>query len=263
MRHYEAIRMHRVRKPKSWWMGLVLIILCLIMQVPSGSPQAAGFTSPKECQSFTGEAHLTCLYHYIERQRQNNAAVESDLNAQDGMMERPSVRGASIEDEGGGQADRAEVPQIAAAPARVPDTTTSGVGPPWECRAYSGAAYLNCLYAYIEIQRSKSEKVEEELKAQKQMLGQLRDQMDRQASASRDLQRSLAERDTTASSVYMAPPIYPGFGYPGFGYGYGYPSYGYPPSGFSLYLGVPGYYWGRPFYGPGFFGPRFGHRHHR
>ena len=195
MKHYETIQLHGVRRSRSWWVGLVLIVLSLFLQTSSSSPQAAGFTSPKECQSFTGEAHLTCLYRYIDRQQQNSAAVESDLNAQDGMMARPSSQGSSTADEGGGQPDRAELPQATAAPARVPDTSTSDVGSPAECRAYSGAAHVNCLYAYIEIQRSKSEKVEEDLKAQKQMLGQLRDQMDRQASASRDLQRSfLAKR---------------------------------------------------------------------
>lgn len=267
MKHYEAIPLHGVRTPMAWWTALALLTFCLFMHVSSNISQAAGFASPKECQSSTDEAHLNCLYSYIERQRQNNVAVERDLNAPDGMMERTPVRETqgdpltSIADEGGLQADRAELPQTAAAPSRVPDTGTPSVGSPTECRAYSGAAHLNCLYAYIEIQRSKSGNVEEELKAQKQMLGQLRDQMDRQASASRDLQRSLAERDTAASSTYIAPPIYPGFGYPGFGYGYGYPRYGYPAPGLSLYLGVPGYYWGRPFYGPRFFGHRFGHHH--
>jgi len=229
--------------------------------VPSGNSRAAGFAPPKECQASTGEAHLTCLYSYIERQRQTNAAVGSNLNAQDGMMEQTPTQAASIAEEGGGQADRAGLPQTAAAPGHAPDISMPGAGSPAECRAYSGAAHLNCLYAYIEIQRSKNGTVEEELKAQKQMLGQLRDQMDRQASASRDLQRSLADRDTAASSAYIAPPIYPGFGYPGFGYGYGYPRYGYPGPGLSLYLGVPGYYWGGPFYGPRFFGHRFGHHH--
>ena len=267
MKHYEAIQLHGGRKPMSWWTALVLSILCLFVPVSSGSSQASGFVSPKECQSSTGEAHLNCLYSYIERQRQNNGASESDMNVQDVMMEQtpakqiPTDQFTAIADERGGQIDRAEQPQTAAVPARVPDTSMLGVGSPMECRAYSGAAHLNCLYAYIEIQHSKSRNVEEELKAQKQMLGQLRDQMDRQASASRDLQRSLAERDTAASSTYIPPPLYPGFGYPGFGYGYGYPRYGYPAPGLSLYLGIPGYYWGRPFYGPRFFGSRFGHHH--
>jgi hypothetical protein len=117
---------------------------------------------------------------------------------------------------------------------------------------------VNCLYAYIEIQNSKAGHVEEELQAQKHMLGQLRDQVDRQAAASQDLQRRLAERDTISSSPYIAPPIFPGYTYPG----YGYPGYAYPAPDLSLFLGVPGYYWGRPFYGPRFFGPRF-YGHHR
>lgn len=249
------------------WAGFLPLALTLSLFVPSELSHATGFSSPKECASFVGEAHVNCLYNYIERQRQTNASVEPEMNAQDSMMEQMPAKQTHpdqltpIADEGGGQAARAEPPQEAAAPARSPDTITPGVGSPMECRAYSGAAHLNCLYAYIEIQHSKSGKVEEELNAQKQMLGQLRDQMDRQASTSQDLQRRLAERDGAASS-YLPPPVYPGLGYPGFGYpGFGYPRYGYVAPGLSLYLGPPGYYWGGPFYGPRFFGHRFGHHH--
>jgi len=248
------------------WAGFLPLALSLSMFAPSELSHATGFSSPKECASLVGESHLNCLYSYIERHRQNNAAIETEINAQDSMMEQMPAKQTQADQltpmaDEGGQAARADQPQGAAAPPRAPDTITPGVGSPMECRAYSGPAHLNCLYAYIEIQHSKSGKVEEELNAQKQMLGQLRDQMDRQASTSQDLQRRLAERDGAASS-YLPPPIYPGLGYPGFGYpGFGYPRYGYLAPGLSLYLGAPGYYWGGPFYGPRLFGHRFGHHH--
>ena len=262
MKHDDIDRVNRM--PETLWrfIGFLPLALSLVMFPPNELSHATGFSSPKECESFVDEAHLSCLYSYIERQRRNNSAVETNMSVQDGTMDHIPNKQTQIDqrtsfaDEGGGQVDRAELSQAAAAPARSPDTTTPGVGSPMECGAYSGRAHLNCLYAYIEIQHSKRGKVEEELNAQKQALRQLRDQVDRQASASQDLQRRLAERDSAASS-YLAPPIYPGFGYPGFGY----PRYGYSAPGLSLYLGAPGYYWGGPFYGPRFFGHRFGHHH--
>lgn len=268
MKHCDANQVNRGRVSR--WAELAALIVCLSLSTIGGLSQAAGFSSPKECQSFEGDAHLTCLYAYIEQLQKNTSTVQSEMTANHDMVEQMRTQRtqvdqpSSIADEGQrGPADRAEMPQVAAAPARPPDTITPGVGSPVECRAYSGAAHLNCLYAFIEIEHNKARNIEEELKTQKHMLGQLRDQMDRQASASQDLQRKLAERDAISSSApaYIPPPIYPGYGYPG----YVYPGYAYPAPGFSLYLGVPGYsgyYWGRPFYGPSFFGPRF-YGHHR
>jgi hypothetical protein len=264
MKHRES---GQVTHARELWRCVKFLSLALSLTIlaPEELLQAAGFSSPKECQSFIGETHLNCLYRYIEREQQHNVAADSDMKTQDGMMEQMPVKRTqadeltAIADEEVGQADRGDLSQTAAASPLARDTIIPGAGSPAECRAYSGAAHLNCLYAYIEIQHSKNGNVEEELKAQKQMLGQLRDQMDRQASASQDLQRRLAERDSALSSApaYIAPPIYPGFGYPG----YGYPGLGYTTPGLSLYLGVPGYYWGRPFYGPRYFGHRFGHHH--
>jgi hypothetical protein len=129
-----------------------------------------------------------------------------------------------------------------------------GFRSPEECQAYTGEAHLNCLYAYIEIQQSKIGKVEEELKAQKGMLGQLSDQVTRQSSISEELQRRLSQSGAGAPPAqppaYVAPPLYPGYIY-----GPGY----YPPPGLSFYLGGPGYYYGLGYYGPRFFGPHFFH----
>ncbi len=267
MKHCEANQMNRMGTV-SWWAGLVPVSLCLCILAISGISQAEGFAAPKECQSFAGEDHLNCLYSYIERRQQHNDIVESERNAQQDMLEQIGTRRTQVDehtavaDENqGATVDRRDRPQATSAPSSPSERMTPAMGSPVECRAYSGAAHLNCLYAYIEIQNSKAGNVEEELQAQKHMLGQLRDQMERQASASQDLQRRLAERDTLSSSpspAYVAPPIFPGYAYPG----YGYPGYAYPAPGLSLYLGVPGYYWGRPFYGPRFFGPRY-YGHHR
>jgi hypothetical protein len=270
MKHCEVTQVNRARTV-SWWAGLVPVSLYILAL--SGILQAEGFTSPKECQSFAGDDHLNCLYSYIEQHQKHNETVESQRKAQQDMLEQLGTRRTRVDehtavaDENQGETvDRKDMPQAAPAPPYPPERMTPAMGSPAECRAYSGAAHLNCLYAYIEIQNSKAGHVEEELQAQKHMLGQLRDQVDRQAAASQDLQRRLAERDSISSSsfsAYVAPPIFPGYAYPGYGYlGYGYPGYGYLAPGLSLYLGVPGYYGGRPFYGPRFFGPRF-YGHHR
>jgi hypothetical protein len=124
---------------------------------------------------------------------------------------------------------------------------------PWECTGYEGAAQTRCLQAYIEVQREKIGKLEEELRDQQGALGRLRDQVDRQAAATADLQRSLEDRPpVVAPGLYSAVP---------FGYSY----YGYasvvPPIGFGVYIGRPwlhGPSFYRPyFWGPPYFAPRY------
>ena len=113
---------------------------------------------------------------------------------------------------------------------------------PWECSGYSGEAQARCVQALIELQRDKIAKLE----------GQLKEQSDRQAAATADLQRQLADRPSTVQPV---PYAYP------------YPyTYWYPPVGFSLFLGRPWIY-GPPYLyrpypyypGPRFFGYNRGH----
>lgn len=265
MTHIKTIKIDGVKGSVFWAVGVSFI---LSFTSTHSLSQAAGFSPPQECESSTGQAHLDCLYGYIEKQQKSTHAREADVQTQGELLEQMDSQTDSME----GQRSvpgREEPLSPAASPmdrstaVQAPDPLPSATRSPYECLAYSGAAHLNCLYAYIEIQRGRNGNIEEELKAQNHMLGQLRNQMDRQASANQEIQRRLAERDVPSSSsasVYVAPPIYPGFGYPGYGYlGYGY---GYSAPGLSLYLGVPGYYWGRPFYGPRLFGHRFhGHRH--
>jgi hypothetical protein len=271
MKYCEANQVHRTRTVL-WWTRIVPVSLCLSLLVFSGISQAGGFTSPKECQSFAGDDHLECLYGYIERQQKHNDMIGSERKAQDDLLNqigiglpRTDKQTAGAEENQGENVDRYDSLHAAQTPPYPSETMTPAKGSPLECRAYRGAAHLNCLYAYIEIQSSTAVKVEEQLKAQKQMLRQLRDQMERQAAARQDLQTRLAERDTVSSSSWSSyvAPIFPGYAYPGQAYpgfeylGYGYLWYGSPVPGLSLYLGVPGYYWDRPLYGARFFGPRF------
>ena len=128
---------------------------------------------------------------------------------------------------------------LAGVPAQASESQT-----PWECSNYSGEAHTRCLEAFVESQRDQIATLQGRMQAQQETVNQLRDQMDRQASASANMQRQLAQPPAVVQAV---PPLY-----------------SYPPVGFSLYLGRPWIYgyggYGPPFfYRPyvyGYYGPR-------
>ena len=111
---------------------------------------------------------------------------------------------------------------------------------PWECSGYGGEAQTRCIQTFIELQREEIGKLKGQLKAQEGTIEQLKQQMDRQAAATADMQRRLA------TSPAIAPTV-----------PYTYSLYAYPPVGFGLYFGRPWIY-GGPYYSPPFFGR---HRH--
>ena len=116
----------------------------------------------------------------------------------------------------------------------------------WECSSYTGDAHTRCLEAFAESQRDQIATLQGKLQAQQETVNLLKDQLDRQASASADLQRQLAQQPAVVQAV---PPLY-----------------AYPPVGLGLYLGRPWIYgplyYYRPYvYGPRYYGPR--HRGHR
>ena len=124
---------------------------------------------------------------------------------------------------------------LAGLPAQASESQT-----PWECSSYTGDAHTRCLEAFAESQRDQITALQEKT------VNLLKDQLDRQASASAELQRQLAQPPAVVQAV---PPLY-----------------AYPPVGFGLYLGRPGIYGSQFFplpsvYGPHFYGLR--HRGHR
>jgi len=267
MRHLETNPLHQLPRRLVRWVGILPLGLWLCVLV-SGTAEAAGFRSPEACQAYTGQEHLNCLYEYIgirddkpgtTADRKDTAQQEmfDQIREQRDQVDR-NVSGGHEPPQGfAGQTQKSSPAALAPPPSTAstaavapPPSATTALGflSPYECRAYTGDAHLNCLYAYVEIQRSQAGKVEQELRAQKETIGQLRDQVDRQQR----LQEQASSSPPPAT--YMAPPIYPGFGYLGYG---GYPGFGYSAPGLSLYLGAPGFYYGRSFYGPRFFGPRF------
>ena len=121
---------------------------------------------------------------------------------------------------------------LAGLPAQASDSPA-----PWECSSYSGDAHTRCVEAFVELQRNQIAALQEKMKSQEETVNRLKDQLDRQASTSADLQRQLAQRPAV---VQAAPPLY-----------------SYPSVGFGLYLGNPWIYGSPYYYSPFFYGPRY------
>jgi predicted component of type VI protein secretion system len=130
---------------------------------------------------------------------------------------------------------------LAGLPAQASESQTL-----WECSSYTGDAHTRCLETFAESQRDQIATLQGKLQAQQEAVNHLKDQLDRQASTSADVQRQLAQPPAVVQAV---PPLY-----------------AYPPVGLGLYLGRPWIYgppyYYRPYvYGPRYYGPR--HRGHR
>jgi hypothetical protein len=117
---------------------------------------------------------------------------------------------------------------------------------PWECSTYEGEAQTRCLNTFIELQREEIGKLKGQLQAQQGSLEQLKQQSDRQAAATADMQRQIA---APPAIIPAAPP-------------YSVYTYAYPPAiGLGLYPGSPGFYGYPYYYRPRiYWGPRY-YRH--
>ena len=120
---------------------------------------------------------------------------------------------------------------------------TLGIGTSWsagfkspeECLAYKGDAHLNCLYAYIEIQKDKISKLEKGIQTQKDTTQKLQDRVDLQASITEQLTRQLEDQKNKNQGYqfnirrpysrfyygFGSPYYYDPFWGPGFGLSYG------------------------------------------
>ncbi|MGC4096970.1 MAG: hypothetical protein QM706_07625 [Nitrospira sp.] len=76
---------------------------------------------------------------------------------------------------------------------------------PWECSNYTGDAQTRCVHALLEAQQKKIAELEGKLQFQEGTVSQLKSQLDRQSTATADLQRQLAERPSTS----IVPIPYP------------------------------------------------------
>jgi hypothetical protein len=116
----------------------------------------------------------------------------------------------------------------------------------WECSNYTGNTHTRCLEGFAESQRDQIAALQGKLQAQQETVKLLKDQLDRQASASAELQRQLAQPPAVMQAI---PPLY-----------------AYPSVGFGLSLGHSWIYGPSLFYPPYIYGPHFygsRHRGHR
>ena len=115
----------------------------------------------------------------------------------------------------------------------------------WECSSYTGDAHTRCLEGFAESQRDQIAALQEKLQAQQETVKLLKDQLDRQASASAELQRQLAQPPAVVQAI---PPLY---AYPSVGFGFSL--------GHSWIYGPSLFY--RPYgFGPHYYGLGWGHR---
>ena len=126
------------------------------------------------------------------------------------------------------------------------ETKSAGFQSPEECLAYEGEAHLNCLYAYIEIQKDKLSKFEQELNDVKTTTQELQNQVTRQTTVTEELKRSIERRDQQYqhySQLRVIPHL-------GFSFNFGRP-YHYRHYGFRY-----GFRFFSPYYGP-YYDPYF------
>jgi len=108
---------------------------------------------------------------------------------------------------------------------------------PWECSTYTGDAHTRCVEVFVETQRDQIAALQGKMQTQQDTVNHLKDQLDRQASASANLQRRLAQPPAV---VQVLPPLYPS-----------------PSIGLGLYYGSPWIYGSPYFNSPFFYGPRY------
>ena len=115
---------------------------------------------------------------------------------------------------------------------------------PWECSTYNGEAQTRCLNTLIELQREKIGQLEGQLRAQEGTVNRLKDQVDRQAAVTHDLQQRLSDQPTVSLAPTFYPfPFSPQLYSPGLGFGIHFGSpWGYGP------LHLHGPLWRHPYY---------------
>jgi len=62
--------------------GLVMVLGVFAVTLLASHTWSAGFKSPEECLAYSGDAHLNCLYAYIEIQQDKISKLERNLRGQ-------------------------------------------------------------------------------------------------------------------------------------------------------------------------------------
>jgi hypothetical protein len=90
-----------MRSATRWLLVLIAAPVTLGL-IASGSAQPGGFRSPEECLAYTGDAHLNCLYAYIEIQQGKITKLQEDmatLKANAAQLQDQANRQASMTEE--------------------------------------------------------------------------------------------------------------------------------------------------------------------
>lgn len=121
------------------WHRLAVVIIVGSLLTVTGTVHAQGFGSPGECQAYTGDAHVKCLYAYIEAQQRRLAQIEEAIHGQMGDV-----------DQLGQQVDRQaalpqEIPQSVTDPTQSSAYSYPPVAPGY---AYAGYGYPGVPYGY-------------------------------------------------------------------------------------------------------------------
>ncbi|MBA2485274.1 MAG: hypothetical protein H0X47_13790 [Nitrospirales bacterium] len=125
---------HKRGKTPSWH-RLAGILLCGSFLTATGHVQAQGFGSPDECRDYRGDAHVTCLYAYIEMQQNKLAQIEDAIHRRTDTEEETRQQAAIIEE---------TFPPVTK-PTQQPGYVYPPVAPGY---AYAGYGYPGVPYGY-------------------------------------------------------------------------------------------------------------------
>ena len=118
---------------------LASVLLCGSLLGITGAIQAHGFGSPDECQAYTGDAHVRCLYAYIELQQKKLSQIEEAIHGQivdvDQMRQQVDRQAALPQ----------EIPQSVTDPTQSQAYSYPPVAPGY---AYAGYGYPGVPYGY-------------------------------------------------------------------------------------------------------------------
>ncbi len=97
----------------SGFSGLVMVMGMLAGTVLATPSWSAGFKSPQECLAYSGDAHLNCLYAYIEIQQNKISKLEEKLSGQQnttqelqGRLKQQALRAQALKKKIQGQKDQ-------------------------------------------------------------------------------------------------------------------------------------------------------------
>ena len=122
------------------WHRLAVAIVAGSLLTATGVLQAQGFGSPDECQSYTGDAHVKCLYAYIEAQQKRLAQIEGTIHRQMGDVDRMMTQQSDPQ-----VAQPPDIPQSVVDPTQAPVYSYPPVAPGY---AYAGYGYPGVPYGY-------------------------------------------------------------------------------------------------------------------